>query len=411
VAILKRVSKRTGKTSWQVLVDRRDPVTGERNRVTVGTFRTKKEAQQEERRALEGVDRGTFVDPSKVTLSETIELWLKMKKQLVSGNTHYQYSSCYELHIKPVLGAVLVQKLTHDILQRQVTAWSDGGMGASLVRRCVSVIRQSLDGARKSRIVESNPIEDIERPSDKKKKDLVAWTPEQIATFLDTAKDDIYFPLWHLLALEGCRRSEALGLRWSDVDLESGSATIVQTVVPDAQNKGAAKTQPRTKTEAGARTIMLTPTTVEAIKAKKRVVEERQKASGTEWSDGDVIVTTSIGTQVNPSSVRRRLHGIIAASGLPTITAHDLRHIAATRMIAAGVPMAIVSHKLGHSTIGITMDLYSHLLPSDQSEAVRAMEALLILGREANAKVLKDALAALGVSDEISVELLEQLNN
>lgn len=411
MAILRRVSKRTGKASWQVLVDRRDPVTGERNRTTVGTFRTKKEAEREERQALERIDRGTFVDPSKVTVTDVVESWLAMKKHTVSGNSFYEYESCFKLHVKPKLGHVLAQRLTHDVVQRQVTMWSDEGMGASLIRRCVSVLRQSMAMARKSRVIESNPIDDIERPSDKRKKDLVAWTPAQIAAFLDEAKEDLFFPLWHILALEGCRRSEALGLRWRDVDLESGRASITQTIVPDAMNKGAAKVQSRTKTDAGSRTIMLTPTTIEAIKTKRLAVEQRLSAEGAEWSDDALIVTTSVGTGVNPSAVKRRLNNLIQAAGLPTITTHDLRHIAATRMVTAGVPIAIVSHKLGHASISITMDLYSHLVPTDQTQAVTAMETLLLRGREANAKELKEALAALGVLEEVEAEIIEHSNN
>lgn len=212
MAIEKRIGT-DGKPAYRVRVSRTDPVTGKRQNITIGTWRMKKDAQREEREAIDDMERGEFVTPTKMKVADVVENWLTMKRQGIAANSLYEYRTAYELHIKPVLGNVLVQKLTHDAVQQQVTAWGGAGMGASLVRRCVSVLKQSLALALKTSVVNRNVADGIEQPAKQQKKDLTPWTWSQLATFLDFAEHDHLFPLWHLLALEGTRRSEALGLR------------------------------------------------------------------------------------------------------------------------------------------------------------------------------------------------------
>lgn len=386
MAILRRVSKTTGKVSYQVLVDREDP-SGKRKRVVVGTFKTKKEAEREERDALAKLDHGGFVDPSKLTLQEAIETWLEVKRPEVRPNSHYEYRIAAELHIYPTLGKVAIQKLTHPQLQAQVSKWTEGGMSASLTRRCVSVLKQTLDMARKGNLIHANPADGLKQPSKVMKKDLEAWDAGEMNRFLAASEKDYYSPLWHVLLLEGCRRGEALGLRWQDLDLEAGTARIVQTVIPDVTNHGRATIQARTKTDASTRTIHLTTATAMRLRQHRDAVRFTYKASGREWKPSDLVFQTSKGTPVNPSSVKRNLGIIIKAAGVRatatededsrTISVHDLRHMAATRMLAAHVPLPIVSLKLGHSSPLITASVYAHLLTEDQKAASMAMDALL----------------------------------
>lgn len=383
MAILDRVTK-DGKKHYQVLVDRIGE-DGKRSRKVVGTYSTKKEAKAEEARAKTDMKRGTFVDPSAKTVRQTIETWLEVKSGTgISANSLYEYRIAAEKHIYPVLGARPVQKVTHSQLQAQVSVWTKSGMSASLVRRCISVLKQSMATARQDNIIIANPADGLNQPAKVQKKDLLAWTPSEMSRFLEASETDHYAPLWHVLLLEGCRRGEALGLRWQDLDLERGRATIIQTVVPDVTNKGAALVQPRTKTRAGTRTIALTSTTVEKLRQHQDKARFAYKASGREWKTSDLVFQTSKGTPINPTSIKRNLGLILKAAGVPAITTHDLRHIAATRMLAAGVPVAIVSQKLGHSSVAITTDIYSHFIPDDQDVAVQAMDALLAQGKVAS---------------------------
>lgn len=140
MAILKRVSKATGKASWQVLVDKPDAIPVKRNRVTVGTYRLKKEAEKAERDALANLERGAFVDPAKTTVAELLDSWLASKAGAISPNSYKDYEIAMRRHLKPALGSVRVQALTADAVQAAYASWRSGErpMGARMVGRCHS---------------------------------------------------------------------------------------------------------------------------------------------------------------------------------------------------------------------------------------------------------------------------------
>lgn len=383
MAILKRVSKATGKVSWQVMVDKPNAITGGRNRVTVGTYRLKKEAEKAERDALANLERGAFVDPTKVTVAGLLDKWLASKAGVISPNSHSDYEIAIRRHLKPTLGAIRVQALTADVVQAAYATWRTGErpMGARMVARCHSILSQALDQAVKRHSVTANVLAAVERPKIARTAPNV-WSPVQTAQFLEQAKDDSLHPLWHLLALEGMRRGEALGLRWKDVDLEKGTAHLVQTAVPDKSDRGKTILQARTKTNAGARTVRLTGQTLAALNEHRKVQLTRRLVAQ-EWQNFDLIVATGKGTPINANNVSRSFSRLTQKAKLPAIRVHDLRHGAATMLLLAGEQPKIVSERLGHANIGITLDLYSHVLPDMQERAAKAMSDLITNAMEA----------------------------
>lgn len=375
MSIHKRISKKTGKASWQVVIERRDPATGNRNRLIVGTFRTKKEAEKEERDAISQRDRGTTVDPSKVTVAEILTEWLRTKKTEVRPQTVAGYEITIRRHIVPALGSIAVQKLTAARLQRQYSDWLDQGVGVRTVRNCHMRLSQALDQAVRHNIVASNICRSVRQPKESKKRAAV-WDTEDIKSFLNVAQDDSLHPLWHLLLYTGMRRQEALGLRWRDINWERGTAHIVQTVIADIANRGAALIQHDTKTKTGARTVRLAPDTLSLLKEYRKTWAER-KLAATTWEDNDLIVCTSKGTPINPNNVTRSFDVLVKVAGVRDITVHGLRHTHATQLLKAGISAKVVSERLGHANIGITLDTYSHVLPDMQDEAAEAIGRLL----------------------------------
>jgi integrase len=389
MAILRRTSKTTGKVAYQVLVDRRDPVTGDRRRVTVGTYRTKKDAQKAERDALVQQERGTLLDPAKTTVAELLESWLQTKHGEITSQSVRDYEIIIRKHIIPALGAIPVQKLTAPRLQAQYGAWADAGLSPRMIRGCHMRLSQALRQAVRFGIVASNVCDSASPPKLARPK-AETWSPEEAARFLDTVmhrpvlhrggdsgqrRPDELHPLWHLLLLEGMRRGEALGLRWRDVNWERGTAHISQTVAPDKSNKGAAMIQPRTKTLTGARSVRLTARTLAALRDHRKAQLARRLAAP-EWQDHDLVVCTGRGTPVNPNNVSRSFEALVKAAGLRRIRVHDLRHTSATLLLLAGTPAKVVSERLGHASIGITIDLYSHVLPEMQGSAADAMDGV-----------------------------------
>lgn len=390
MAIEKR-SGTDGRPSYRVRIATTDPLSGKRKNTTVGTYRTKKEAEKAERDALTQQEWGTLADPSRLTLADLMTSWLANKAGSITPNSQKDYEITIRLHIAPALGTVAVQKLTPATLQAQFTRWRDGGLKPRTLTRCHSIIHQALAQAMEHGIVYRNVCDAVKR-STLPKRAASVWSPEEARAFLDASlrrplltragnsgktRPDELTPIWHFLVMEGMRRSEALGLRWRDVNWERGSVHISQTVVADKNNRGRAIIQARAKTAAGARSVKLADETLAVLREHRDPQRFVNQAAGDQWQDHGLIVSTGIGTPVNPNNVTRSYKRLVMLSGVPAIRVHDTRHTAATMMLRAGVPPKIVSERLGHANIGITLDTYSHVLPDMQDIAIEAMNRLM----------------------------------
>jgi integrase len=371
----KPVDDRT-KPRYLVRIASIDPATGKRRNTTIGTYRTKREAEHAERVALIKHETGTLVDPKKTTVAELLDTWLGGKAGAVSVNSLKDYEITIRRHVAPALGATKVQRLTPAQLQAQMTAWRDAGLQPRTIARCHSVLNQALAQAIEWGIVTRNICSVVKRPSIGKRPATV-WSRDEWSAFLELAKADTLAPLWYFLAVEGMRRGEALGLRWSDVNWERGTVHIAQSVVPDRNDRGRAVIQSRAKTAAGSRSVRLTAETLAVLREHRdRQAFQRQGAED-RWQDYGLIVCTSTGTPINPNNVTRSYDRLVMLSGVPRIRVHDMRHTAATMLLRAGVPAKIVSERLGHATIAIILDTYSHVLPDMQDVAAEAMSTLL----------------------------------
>lgn len=397
MAIIER-QDRHGKRHYQVRIAVRD-ADGKRQNRTIDTFTTKKAAQKAERDALTMRDSGTLVNASTATVADVLDDWLRSKAGQVSSNSLADYEQVVRLHVKPALGSVKAQALTASRIQRQYDAWRDAGLSARMIRGAHMRLSQAFDQAERHGIVHRNPCRAVTPPR-LERSTVQTWNVAEVTAFLDTAAHrpalnrggdtgrrapDPLWPLWPLLALEGLRKGEALGLRWRDVDLDRGTASIAQTVSADKANAGRVIIQPRAKTAAGSRTVRLTPQTIAALKDHRKR-QNAARLAALEWADHDLIVCTGKGTPVNPGgNVNRSFDAILRATRLPDSTRprririHDLRHTAATLLLGAGVPAKIVSERLGHATISITLDLYSHVTGDMQGDAAAAMGNLFTL--------------------------------
>lgn len=393
MSIQKRAGK-DGKPHYRVQIAVTDPTTGKRRNVTAGTYRTRREAEAAEREAIRRRERGTLLDPSTATVATLLDEWLASMQGRVSSQTLKDYEITCRLHLKTAFGAVRVQKLTTDAVRAQYRLWQDAGKTPRHIRGCHLRLSQALAYAMARGIVYVNPCVAVKPPTLANPKPDV-WTAGEAATFLHVAmnrpiltrggdsgrrRPDDLAPLWHLLLMEGMRRGEALGLRWGDLYWERGTAHIVQTVAPDKANRGAAIVQDRAKTKAAARTVRLTPETLAVLKDHRKAQLARRLQTPT-WHDRDLIVCTGNGTPVNPNNVSRSFEALVKAAGLRRIRVHDLRHTHATLLLKAGVSAKVVSERLGHASIAITLDTYSHVLPDMQDAAADAMSAALAAAR------------------------------
>jgi integrase len=194
--------------------------------------------------------------------------------------------------------------------------------------------------------------------------EMQTWGAETLRSFLELARSDRLHPLWLLLAMTGMRRGEALGLRWSDVDLERAQLSVRQTLVP----VGSRIVISKPKTARGRRVVALDSVTVAAL---------RKLRSDSLSGGGDLVFLEHDGRPLDPSRVSRRFRKLVARSGLPKIRLHDLRHTHATLALQAGVHPKIVSERLGHATVSLTLDVYSHAIGHMQAEAAEEVGRLV----------------------------------
>ena len=212
-------------------------------------------------------------------------------------------------------------------------------------------------------------------PTKAARPEIKTWTAAQVRTFLATTDEDRLIAMWIVLASTGMRRSEALCLRWPNVDLNARRLAVVDTVV-SVDNRATLRLG-ETKTGGSRRTVALDSTTVAAVRAHRaRQLEERLKA-GSAWLDHDLVFCREDGSVLPPDWVTRKFQRAARSVGLEPIGLHGLRHTWATLALGANVPAKVASERLGHANVAITLDRYGHVLPNMQEDAAEAVGEIL----------------------------------
>ena len=209
--------------------------------------------------------------------------------------------------------------------------------------------------------------------SSAKRKDIKAWTADELRKFLDSIRDDRLYPAFHLSSHTGMRRGEILGLRWSDLDLGAALVSVRQALISVAYEMQISDV----KTGYGRRVIDLDEGTVAVLRRWRKAQTEERVASGGSWADTGLVFGRPDGGWLHPDLFSQTFDRAVARSGLPEITLHDLRHTHATLLLKAGVPVKVVSERLGHSNPGFTMSVYQHVIPGMQAEAATLFVELL----------------------------------
>jgi integrase len=203
---------------------------------------------------------------------------------------------------------------------------------------------------------------------------MSVWSAVQLQTFLAVTQEDRLATLRQLMAFTGLRRGEALGLRWSDLDLERGRATICQTILPIAHRP----TVGEPKTARGRRSVALDRRTVEALQLHRRRQREQRLLVGPDFHDHGLVFAQPDGQPLNPEYVSRRFQRLVCSAGLQSVRLHDLRQTHATLALAAGVPTRMLSDRLGHSAMAVTTDIYQHAIPDLEADFAERIAILVM---------------------------------
>lgn len=357
-----------------------DLVTGKPKRPTF-YGQTRAEVAGKLAEAVQQAKTGQYIEPSKTTLGEWLDVWMTTyKKGQLRQGTFENYRLLIETHIKPRLGNIPISKLQTHMLQNFYTDKltsgrldGSGGLGARMIRHLHVIINQSLEQAAKESLIMRNPARYTSPPVAKSPK-VSPPTAAELQTLAGAAASDRFYPAFVVAITCGVRRGELLGLCWDSVDLESGSITIRRQLVV---RKGGAVLDETTKTAAGGRTIALTDDGIREIKALRKRQLEEKLLMGRAYDDRGLVFCWEDGRPLAPNAFLSRFQTILANAGLRRIRLHDLRHAHASLLLLRGVPAKLVQERLGHSSIAMTLDIYSHIMPEMQRMAADTLAGFL----------------------------------
>lgn len=310
------------------------------------------------------------------TVAKFLEGWLDdAVKPSVREQTYKTYESTARLHIVPVIGRIALDKLTPQDVQRMMGVAAAKGFTATHVGYCRVVLRIALNKALKWGLVARN-VAALADPPRSEPYEAQYLSIEETHRFLNAVKGDRLEALYVVATTLGLRKGELCGLRWQDIDLEAATLSVRHQL----QRVGGRKQLVEPKTRSSRRTVALPPFVVAILRAHKaRQRAERQWAAG-KWREGGFVFTTRIGTPLEASNLSRSFHALLDATEIPRQRFHNLRHSAATLMLAQGVDATTIMAVLGHAHIGTTINLYAHVMPQVKRDAADRMEALFAMG-------------------------------
>jgi integrase len=333
--------------------------------------KTRKEAGEKLTGALANAQKGITADAGAMTVGVFIKRWLEDSvRGSVRQSTYQRDESLCRVHIVTALGKKKLKTLNAADVQRFYRDKLDANLSSATVHKLHVLLHKALKQAERWGLVPRNVADDVDPP--KVHKDEVhPLTYEQARKLLEIVRGDRLEALYVVALQSGLRQGELLALRWEDVDLEAHTVQVRRTLTRD----GGKHTVGPAKTAKGRRTVKLTRDATEALREHlERQLVEVDKA-GDNWQENGLVFCTGRGTLINPTNLRRRsLAPLLQRSGLPPMTFHQLRHTAATILLLKNVNPKVVSEMLGHATIAIKLDTYSHVLPNMQHSAVAAME-------------------------------------
>lgn len=378
-----RARKGTGHTFqrgsvWYCQWSSHDPATGGRRQHKKGGFRSERDARRFLTAEIGKVDNGTFIAPPKPKLlGEMLDAWLTTKTE-IRATTREGYDVAVNNWLKPRLGGTKLSALTEDHVRKAVAELSTSGgkrgkpLSARSCQLALVVLRMAISWAMDQGWAVRNPALKVKvkrtRPT------MKTWTPEQARRFLAAIRDDRLAALYALGLARGLRRGELAGLRWSRVDLDAGSMSIVETQVL----VGGHATASTPKTAAGVRRIGLDPSLVDVLRAHRRRQLADRLAAGPAWTDSGYVFTDELGLPVKPDHISDRFAKLCAEAAVPVIRLHDTRHTAATLMLAAGIATKVVAEILGHADTRITTETYQHVLPGMADDAGAMLSSMVL---------------------------------
>lgn len=362
---------------WAIVLDVHDAETGKRKRKWHSFEGTKRQAQIECSRLVTAMQAGSYQEPGKLTLNQFFETWIEYQRAQVSPRTVERYAEIARKNLSPLLGAVALTKLRPEQISAAYTKAlqtgrrdGKGGLAPRTVHHMHRVLKQALRQAVVWNMLSRSPA-DLVRPPKVERAPMMPLDATQTARLLNHFRPTrMYMPVL-LAVMCGLRRGEIAALRWRSVDLSNAQLSVVES----AEQTRAGVRIKETKNSKG-RAVALPSMVTDQLRLHRLRQAEEFFRLGARPSEATQVVTQETGEPLQPNSITHEFVRILAlCPTLPRIRLHDLRHTHATQMLSDGVHPKVAQERLGHSTIAITLDLYSHVMPGMQSDAAAKVDA------------------------------------
>ncbi len=368
------ISKRSTNT-WIVRIFLGRDVNGRTRHFNKTIHGTKKDAQRYLTAKLREKDLGHFVDPASETLAGYMLTWLRdIAKVRVREATFVSYESIASRYVIPNLGSFRLCDLRPDHIQGFYGKLTARGLSARTVRYAHSVLSSALTHAERQGMIGANPCKRCSLPR-KQATEMKYLGPEEVKRFLEVAATSDMYPLF-LLAIEtGMRPGEYLALQWSDLDFATGFLTVRRTV---KIRVGGGYYFSTPKTSKGSRPLFVSQNVLQALKLHRRRQLEARIQLGPAYRENDLIFANALGDPLLIGNLRRRhFEPLLKEAGIGKIRLYDLRHTSATLLLASGEHPKVVAERLGHASTNLTLDTYSHVIPSMQMAATERIQKLM----------------------------------
>jgi integrase len=405
---------RAGQPSWRLRWERRDPATGGREYVYETFHGSRREAERRwiDRDAEIRAEGAGYVRPSRATLAQYLDTWLERRRADLRPSTVDSYGQMVRTHIAPALGGARLSDLTAPAVESWVADMLAGrgatgcAVGARTAAYARTVLRIALQDAVRLGLLRDNPVARTRGPK-QAPRHVSAFTLQQAVALFERASSTRLRPLLEFAFFTGLRRGELLALKWTDVDWDGRTVRVSRSRVKAGGSRRGIEQEP--KTSAGRRTVALPDAAVEALRRQQEAQARDRAAAGERYADRGYVFATALGNPLGPDDVSRDFRRLRdrapcpecgryasprrAASGggepryrcrhcrctwaggaLPRLPFHALRHSAASIQIASGIPLEVVSKRLGHRRFSTTMDTYAHLLPEVNAAAAAQVD-------------------------------------
>ena len=361
--------RKRGKNSWELTINLGRDAQGKRLRKFVNVKGKKADADRRLRELMASFDRGLPPDNGKVTVAEFLERWLAdYAEPGTRGRTAQRYESDVRLYMVPAFGHLRLTQLRPSDIQALEAKLLKQGKSARSVGHLHTVLKEALKHAMRWGLLHRKVAEAVDPPR-VHRKEVQPPDAIDVLLILELANETPYAPPLTFLARTGCRRGECLGLRWSDVDLENGTASIVQTL-QRVRKQGLVFLPP--KSAKSRRAISLDAETVRSLREHRGKQVLLKVELGDAWGDHGLVFPGALGQPLDPATLTRNFKKLAGRVGMSHVRLHDLRHFHATMLLKSGTHLKVVQERLGHASIAITADTYSHVAPGLQKAAAEA---------------------------------------